>query len=140
MNIANNAFAKRLSSGLAALALLSLLPTSGFAMSAADRDACKSPECEIVAAVHVAQGQRGALQITDEKGRRWNLARIETAAAATIDFPKNWENGDVIATAYERYLAALERDGGPALGASPDSRYHLCIRAAAIECVLVPAR
>lgn len=122
--------------GLAAQALLSL---PSFAISP-QNDTCRLPDCEVVAAVHTTEGQRGALTLVDEKGRRWSLPRIEHAPAASIGFPSDWSDENAISAAYERYLAALDNNDAPILRTSADGRYHLCIRAGRVECIYVPAK
>ena len=139
-NIRINAIAKRLANGIASLALLGTMSNTAFAITAQDRAACAGPHCEIVAAAHVSYGQRGTLTITDVKGRTWTLARFEGKPAKEISFPRDWSNGDEVATAYERYLAALEQGDGPAVRTSTDGRYHLCVRDGAVTCIYVPAR
>jgi hypothetical protein len=139
-NINLVAITKTLAKATAALSMLGAMSNATLAFTDSERAACPAPACEILPAVHVAQSHLGALTLTDEKGRRWTVARPEIKPASEIDFPRDWSDGKSVGEAYERYLAALDQTHGPLVRVSHDGRYHLCVASGTVTCIYVPAR
>ncbi len=142
MTIANTIIAaakKNLAILAAALALAGAMTNGAVAMTALDRAGCDGMGCEVVAAVQIANDQRGGLAISDAKGRVWTLVSFEGKAFVDLGGAIDWTDGHAVIQAHDRYIGALHRGEGLGARASTDGRYHLCVRDSAVTCIYVPA-